>query len=221
MNKIVLITLLILTMLISSASAVSELKETIREISSDYWTETKKIDFNEYLVYKFQGRMTDTVEISMEVVRGDSIDTFILSAENFTDYQSMMQSGKSRPYYPYSDGKGMNFKYLSYSFEIPADGTYYIVEDNTYLPNNGGAPGGSVDVKINFNRKRCIECEEAALEIQKRNQEEEARRIEEAQRRLQEEMNKSTPPKPTPGFEMIFSVLVLEGIYIFGRKKEF
>ncbi len=216
MKKIVLIALLMITMSISSVSAVSEIKETIREISSDDWIETKKIDFNEYLVYKFHGAATNTVEVTLEVVRGDSIDTFILNSADYPDFQSMMQSGKSKPFNAYSTGKGMNIKFLTYSFEIPADDTYYIVQDNSYLPNNGGTPGGSVDVKIKFTKTRCMECEET-LEVQKRI-EEEARQKKEAQRKLQEEMNRTQTPKSTPGFGIIFSVLVLVAVLISGRK---
>jgi len=218
MRKIFLIVLFGITVLISSAFAISELKETMREITSEYWSETKRIEFNEYLVYKFHGDRTNTIEVSIEVVRGDSIDTLLFSSENFTDFQSMMQSGKPKPYYPYPEGKGMNIKYITYSFETPADGTYYIVQDNTYLPNNGGTPSGSVDAKIIFNKIRCMECEEAALEIKKRT--EEANRIsEEEQRKLQEEMNRSKLPKSTPGFETIFFMMALVAVYIIDRNK--
>lgn len=218
MKRILLIVLFGITFLISSAFAISELKETMKEITSEYWSETKRIDFNEYLVYKFQGSKTNTIEVSIEVVRGDSIDTLLFSSQNFTGFQSMMQSGKPKPYYPYPEGKGMNLKYESYSFDIPADGTYFIVIDNTYLPNNGGTPGGSVDVTLKFNKKRCLECEEAELENQKRT--EEANRIlEEEQRKLQEEANLSKASKSTPGFENIFSMMALTAVYLIGRKK--
>lgn len=218
MKKIVLITLIVLTISISSALAITELKETIREITLDHWSETRKIAVNEYLIYKFQGMNTNTVDVTIEVVSGDSIDMFLLNSEDFTGYQSMMQSGISRKFNSYSIGKGMNLKYMNYSFEIPADDTYYIVEDNTYLPNNGASPGRSAEVNIKYTKTRCQECEEAALETQKRN-EEAARQYEEAQRKLQEEMNKSKEPKPTPGFEMIFSVLVMAAVSLFGRKQ--
>ncbi|MBU4077537.1 MAG: hypothetical protein KKI06_12695 [Euryarchaeota archaeon] len=112
----------------------------------------------------------------------------------------------------------MNLIYINYSFEIPADGTYYIVEDNTNLPTGGASPGRSAEVNIKFSRTRCLECEEAALEEQ-RIYEEAARLYEEEQKRLQEEMNKSKEPKPTPGFEMIFSVLVMFfSVVMFGKK---
>ena len=162
MNKILLIALIVLTMLISTAFAIIEIQGTVREITSDYWSETKRIGINEYLTYRFQGLNTDTVNVTIEVVSGDSIDTFILSSENFSDYLTMMQSGRAKPYKPYSTGKGLNLKYITYSFKVPEDGTYYIVEDNSYLPNNGGSPGRSVEVNIKFDKIRCFECEEAA-----------------------------------------------------------
>lgn len=218
MKKILLFLLFGITVLISSAFAISELKETTREITSEYWSETRRIEVNEYLVYKFQGSKTNTIEVSIEVVRGDSIDTLLFSSQNFTGFQSMMQSGKPKPYYPYPEVKGMNLKYESDSFEVPSDGTYFIVIDNTYLPNNGGAPSGSVDVLLKFNKKRCLECEEAALEEQKRI-EEENRILEEEQRKLQGEANMSKTSKSTPGFESIFSVMVLTVVYLIGRKK--
>lgn len=217
MKKLVLIALIVLTLLISSAFAIIEIQGTIREITSDYWSETKKIGTNEYLTYRFQGVSTDTVNVTIEVVSGDSMDTFILSSENFSDYLSMVQSGRAKPYKPYSTGKGLNLKYITYSFKVPEDGTYYIVEDNSYLPNNGGSPGGSIEVNIKFDKSRCLECEEAALELRK--SEEAALQYEEAQRKLQEEMNKSKVPESTPGFEIILSVLVLVVIYLSGRKK--
>jgi len=130
----------------------------------------------------------------------------------------MMRSGKPKPYYPYSEGKGMNIKYEADSFEVPSDGTYYIVIDNTYLPNNGGTPGGSVDVTLKFNKRRCLECEETELEIKKRT--EEANRIsEEEKRKLQEEMNLSKAPKSTPDFETISAMMFLIMFYLIGRKK--
>ena len=218
MKKILLIVLFGIIVLISSAFAISELKETLREISTEDWSETRRIEFNEYLVYKFQGTKTNTIEVSIEVVRGDSIDTLLFSSQNFTDFQSMMQIGKPKPYYTYPEGKGMNLKYEAYSFEIPADGTYYIVIDNTYLPNNGGTPGGSVDVTLKFNKKRCLECEEAELEILKRT--EETNRIsEEGQRKLQEEMNLSKTPESTPDFETISAMTILIAVHLFGRRK--
>ncbi len=218
MKKIVLIALIVLTQLISPALAITESKETIREITLDHWSETRKIPINEYLVYKFQGINTNTVDVTIEVVSGDSIDMFLLNSEDFADYQSMMQSGISRKFNSYSIGKGMNLIYINYSFEIPADGTYYIVEDNTYLPNNGASPGRSAEVNIKYTKTRCLECEEAALETRKRN-EEAARQYEEAQRKLLEEMNKSKEPKSTTGFEIVFSVLVMAAVQLFGRKK--
>ena len=218
MKRILLIVLFDITVLISSAFAISELKETTKEISSEYWSETKRIDLNEYLVYKFQVSKTNTIEVSIEVVRGDSIDTLLFSYENFTGFQSMMRSGKPKPYYPYPEGKGMNIKYEADSFEVPSDGTYYIVIDNTYLPNNGGTPGGSVDVTLKFNKRRCLECEETELEIKKRT--EEANRIsEEEKRKLQEEMNLSKAPKSTPDFETISAMMFLIVFYLIGRKK--
>ncbi len=215
MRKIFLIVFFGLTILISSASAVSDLKETIKNIPSDTWSETKRIEFNEYLVYKFQASRTNTVEFTIEVMSGDSVDTLLFNSDNFTGFESMMQSGKAKPYYPYSEGKGMNLKYIKFSFEIPSDGTYYLVEDNTYLPNNGGTPGGSIDVNMKFNKTRCLECEEAELEIQKR-VEETTMKSEDAQRKLQEtnRNNGST----APGFEIISSVLVLTVLYLSARK---
>lgn len=219
MKKILLFALFGLIILISSALAITELKGTIREMASVDWSETTRIPMNEYLVYKFQGINTNTVDITIEVIgSGDSIDVFLLNSEDFTGYQSMMQSGMSRKFNSYFIGKGMNMKYINYSFEIPADGTYYIVEDNTYLPNNGASPAGSAEVIIKFNRTRCLECEAAALETQKRN-EEAARQYEEEQKRLQEEMNKSKEPKSTPGFSTIFSLLAVATVQLFGRKK--
>jgi len=217
MNKILLIALIVLTMLISTAFAIIEIQGTVREITSDYWSETKRIGINEYLTYRFQGLNTDTVNVTIEVVSGDSIDTFILSSENFSDYLTMMQSGRAKPYKPYSTGKGLNLKYITYSFKVPEDGTYYIVEDNSYLPNNGGSPGRSVEVNIKFDKIRCFECEEAALEARK--SQEAARQYEEAQRKLQEEMNRSKAPASTPGFEIIYSVMVIIAVFLSGRKK--
>ncbi len=218
MKKKILITLFVLIILISTGSAVTRLKETVREITSDDWSETRKIENNEYIVYKFQGTLTSTVDVTIEVMSGDAIDTLLLSSENFTDYQSMMKSGKPGNFNYYLEGKGVNLKFVNYSFEIPADGIYYIVEDNTFLPNGWGTPGGSAEVKIKFTRKRCLECEEAALDIRKR-AEEEARQADETQRKLMEEMNKTTETGSTPGFEIIFSVLALGAVYISGRKK--
>lgn len=73
MKKLVLIALFGLTILISSAFAIIEIQGTIREITSDYWSETKKIGTNEYLSYRFQGVSTDTVNVTIEVVSGDSM----------------------------------------------------------------------------------------------------------------------------------------------------
>lgn len=215
MGKILLIALFGLTVLISSAAAVSDLKETIKDMPSDVWSETKRIEFNEYLVYKFQASRTNTVEFSIEVMRGESIDTLLFNSDNFTGFESMMQSGKAGPYYPYSAGKGMNLKYITFSFEIPSDGTYYLVEDNTYLPNNGGTPGGSVDVKMKFNKTRCLKCE-AELETEKRVVET-TMKSEDAQRKLQE-TNKGNGSTATPGFEIISSVLVMTVLYLSARK---
>ncbi|VVB90785.1 Uncharacterised protein [uncultured archaeon] len=217
MKKRILIALFALTILISSASAITQLKETIREIPLNQWTETTKIEANEYLVYKFQGTATNNLDVTIEVFSGDSIDMLLFNSENFTEYQSMMKSGKPKPYNPYSTGKGMDLKYIKYSFVIPANDTYYIVEDNTYLPDNGGLPGGSVIVQMKFNMTRCLECEQAALEIQKKT--EEANRISEAQRKTQEETNKSKEPQSTPGFESFSSLLVLAAVCVFSRKR--
>jgi len=218
MKRIVLIALIVLTILIPSAFALTEIQGIVRELTSDYWSETKKIETNGYLAYRFQGVSTDTINVSIEVMKGDSIDTFILSSENFSDYLSMVQSGRAKPYKPYSTGKGLNLKYITYSFEVPEDGIYYIVEDNSVFPNNGGAPGGSVEVKILFDKSRCFECEEAALEARK--SEEAARIYEEAKRKIREEMNQSKQPESTPGFDIIFSLLALAAIIgIISRKK--
>ncbi len=218
MKKVVLIALFGLTVLASTALAIIELKETIREITTESWSETIRIETNEYHVYKFQGTSTNIINVSIEVVSGDSIDAILLGSEDFMNYQSMMRSGRSSQFNSYSTGKGMNLKYISYSFEIPRTDTYYIVVDNTFLPNNGGQPGGSVNVKIKFTKSRCLKCEEDALEIQKRT--EEANRLsEEAQRKLEEEMNKSKEPKSTSGFEAIYSVLVSVVLFYFVGKR--
>ncbi len=217
MKKIVLIALIALTISISTAFAITEIPGTVREITSDYWSETKKIETNEYLAYRFQGLGTDTIDVTIEVVSGESIDTFILSSENFSDYLTMVQSGRAKPYKPYSTGKGLNLKYITYSFKVPADGAYYLVEDNSYLPNNGGTPGGSVEVNIKFDRKRCFECEEAALEARKN--EEAARQYEEAQRKLREEMNASKESASTPGFEIIYPIMAIVAVFLSGKNK--
>ncbi len=217
MKKIVLIALIALTIFMPTAFAIIEIKGTVREITSDYWSETKRIGINEYLSYRFQGLSTDTINVTVEVVSGDSIDTFILSSENFSDYLTMVQSGRPKPYKPYSTGKGLDLKYITYSFKVPEDGTYYLVEDNSYLPNNGGTPGRSAEVNIIFDRKRCFECEEAALEARK--SEEAARIYEEAQRKLREEMNASKESASTPGFEILYPIMAIVAVFLSCRNK--
>ncbi len=216
MKRIFLIAMLGMSILMPVAFGLPQLKETMREIRSDSWSETRKIEFNEYLIYKFQGNSTNTIDVTIEVMSGDSIDMLLLNSNNFTEYQSMMQSGRPREFNSYSTGRGMNLKYITYSFEIPEDGTYYIVEDNTYLPADGGAPGGSVDARIMFSKQRCFECEEAAR-LERQSIEDANRQAEEA-RKLREEVNLSKETKSTPGFEMIFSVLSLGTLYLFSRK---
>lgn len=216
MKKTGLIALFVLTILLPSALALTEIPGTVREITPDYWSETKRIGINEYLAYRFQGLSSDTINVTIEVVSGDSIDTFVLSSENFSDYLTMVQSGRPNPYKPYSTGKGLNLKYITYSFKVPEDGTYYIVEDNSYLPNNGASPGRSAEVNIKFDKKRCFECEEAALEAKKR--EEAALQYEEAQRKLRDEMNSSKTPESVPGFEIIYSVMVIVAFFLCRKK---
>lgn len=214
MKKIVLMALFVLTILISSALAITQLKETIREIPLNQWSETRKIEMNEYLVYKFNGTTANKIDVTIEVESGDSIDMLLFNSGNFIEFQSMMESGRPKPYNPYSTGKGMGLKYITYTFEIPANDTYYIVEDNTFLPNNGGSPGGSVEVQMKFNMARCLECEQAALETQRKAEE----IAQKSDGKIQEEMNKSKP-ESTPGFELPASVLVLAAVCVFFRKR--
>ncbi len=217
MKRWFLVALIVLALLISNALAIIELKETSQEITSNSWTETRRLETNEYRVYKFQGISTNIVNVSLEVVRGDSMDTFLMVAEDFINYQSMMRSGRSNQFNSYLTGKGMNIKYISYSFEIPATSTYYIIIDNTVLPNNGGQPGGSMDVQIKFTKSRCLKCEEIAGEIQNRT-EEANRQSEEVKQKL-DEMNKSKEPKSSSGFTAVYSILVLVTLLYLVKKR--
>ena len=209
MIKKIFIALCGLAILTSTTLAIIELKETILERTSDSWGETKRIGVNEYVVYRFQGNSTNIINVVIEVVSGDSMDTFLMSSEDFANYQSMMKKGSPGQFNSYPAGKGMNLKYQSYSFELPETGVYYIAVDNTYRPNNGGQPGGGVDVKISFTKSRCIKCEEEALALQKRNEELD-RQSEELQRKLEAEANQSKEPeKSTPGFTAIYMAAAL------------
>src|SRR3972149_6536089 len=106
MIKKIFIALFGLAILTSTALAIIELKETILERTFDSWGETKKIGVNEYVVYKFQGNSTNKIDVGIEVVSGDSIDTFLMNSEDFVNYQSMMKSGSPGQFNSYPSGKG-------------------------------------------------------------------------------------------------------------------
>ena len=96
--------------LMSTAAAVITLKETVREIPSSDWSETRKIEENEYLVYKIQANATNTINVDIEVMSGDAIDTLLLSSGDFTGYEAMMKSGRPADFNYIPAGKGMSLK---------------------------------------------------------------------------------------------------------------
>ncbi len=158
-------------------------KGAIQEITLGSLDETRTVGYNEYLVYSFSGTRSVSVNVSLEVINGNSVDVFLLDSGKFTNYQSTMLGGGSESFDSFAAGQGKNVKSKSYAWELPQTDRYFIVIDNTVQPAEGAKPTGQVDVRIKIAREEPFNS------------------------------------KSTPGFEAVYSIMVLAVFFPFIQKR--
>lgn len=147
--KIVLVILVILIFQLLIVFADSGPIENVQSIVVEsFFNETKTIGNDEFLAYTFSGVDLYVVNIDVDVINGEEVDIFLMNSEDFISYQSVMLGGDFTQFSSYSVGRGMKVKSKSYTFEFPKTDRYYLIIDNTFQPEYGALPSGSVDVKV-------------------------------------------------------------------------
>jgi len=107
-------------------------------------TETVKIPKGSYKYYYFSLKEGDIIKIAV-LTNGPAIDLIIMDQANFNDYKASFTDG--RTWYEWDT---LSVIKDDYEFSAPADDTYYVVLDNTPLPDSGADSGKDVSVQVTF-----------------------------------------------------------------------
>jgi len=107
-------------------------------------TETVKIPKGYYKYYYFSLKEGDIIKIGI-LTNGPAIDLLIMDQANFNDYKASFTDG--RMWYEWDVLKVIK---TVYEFNVPADDTYYVVLDNTAMPDSGADSGKDVSVQVTF-----------------------------------------------------------------------
>ena len=105
--------------------------------------ETTAVYWDEYLSYSVRLDEGDLITISV-TTDGSPIDLFLMNAQDFDEYESV-QTGYINYYV---DGSALNVVSKTYTWAVPESDTYYIVADNTDVPDGGAYSGYDVNVHV-------------------------------------------------------------------------
>jgi hypothetical protein len=105
--------------------------------------ETTTMYADEYMSYSERLDKGDTITISV-TTDGSPIDLFLMNAQDFDEYESM----QTRYITYYVDGSALHVVSKTYTWTVPESDTYYIVADNTDIPDGGAYAGRAVNVHV-------------------------------------------------------------------------
>ena len=134
---------LIIIGLITISGCVLEIEEEAQTLVD----ETKTINENYGYWYPFSLYQGIKLNIEVEVISGGSVDFILVDSQGLADYTYLLGGGIGEVEY-FIDGSILNGKSLRSTFIVPEDGDYALIIDNSYIPDEGAEPEGSVDVKI-------------------------------------------------------------------------
>ncbi|MEA2032702.1 MAG: PGF-CTERM sorting domain-containing protein [Euryarchaeota archaeon] len=102
-----------------------------------YADEIFDVDVDEYLYIDFHA--TEGVEINVDITTDYAVDILLMDYADASDYADVVDYGGTFHYYV--DGSALNCGGITYTFVIPKTGDYYIVVDNTNVPDDGAYTG--------------------------------------------------------------------------------
>jgi hypothetical protein len=105
-------------------------------------TETVKVPKGSYRYYYYSLKEGDSIKIAV-LTNGPPIDLLIMDEANFNDYKASFTDG--RTWYEWDSLKVIK---TVYEFSVPADDTYYVVLDNSPMPDGGADSGKDVSVQV-------------------------------------------------------------------------
>jgi len=109
---------------------------------------TLELDVGDYYFQEIEGKAGWVLDLRLEVLSGGEVDLLLLDAGNFGAYSN------ASAFSYYADGSTLSTTEVILSFDLPANGTYYVVLDNTYFPLGGAVPTGAVSAHLNFSIDR-------------------------------------------------------------------
>ena len=139
LGSILALKLLIISTMIPTANADEEL------LTAD--EETVEIDY--YWFNWFTGEEGETILV--EVSSDQPVDVFLMDGTDFDEFEGVM-NGSRETFHYYIDGSKMDTKGVAYSFDLPSTQLYYVVVDNTDVPDDGAyaQENATVSLKISI-----------------------------------------------------------------------
>jgi len=83
-----------------------------------------------------------------------TFDILFMTEEEYEEYKDAITNGGSFTYY--ITGSRLSVASTQYEFEIPENGDYYIVIDNTDLPLGGATPQGDIVLGLGVNHEKSL-----------------------------------------------------------------
>ncbi len=100
----------------------------------------------DYHAEDFVGSFGETIRIEFESDK--DIDLIMTNVDGYNDYRD-----PGEEYFTtYPEGTSYQIRQVDLDFFVPADGTYYIIVDNSDIPDSGAMPQGSVNYSIELTR---------------------------------------------------------------------
>ena len=110
--------------------------------------ESSTVPADYFKVYGFTGTEGAVISVEFEVISGGNVDLFLMNEGGYEEYQGVI-NGTGSVFHYYVAGSVLNTQGKNYEFELPSDGTYYIVIDNLTSGVEGEAtPSDDVTFQI-------------------------------------------------------------------------
>ena len=180
-----------------------------------YADEFFDVDVDEYVYIDFHA--TEGVEITVDITTDYAVDILLMDYADASDYADVVDYEGTFHYYV--DGSALNCGGITYTFVIPKTGDYYIVVDNTDVPDDGAYTGVKAigHVKVTYTLTPTPATPTPVI-IPTPTPTPTPTPI--TPKHVTPTPTISTPTPETPGFEAIFAIAGLLAIaYLLGRRK--
>ena len=134
----VFVTMMTLTLMVVSAGT------TYANINID---QTRTIDLNKfYEIPMTEVKAGDVLSLDIQVTSGGPIDVLLMKSSDYPGYLNAIAQRGTFNYIEEASIKGITSQKNSYRFKEKGD--YYLVIDNTDVPDGGGSPLDQVDINL-------------------------------------------------------------------------